>query len=332
MDALIIRFSSLGDVILASAVVEAIRLTHPECAIHFLTKRRYEQVFAGDERISSLTGIEGGESPGAIVSRLGRKSYDVVIDLHGSLRSFGVRMLLTSPVIMTVRKHNLARRMMILTRNRYRRHFDVLGNYLDTLGPLGIVERILPRILPAAEAVHDADRLLVHERLHDGGRLIGIAPGSLHAMKRWSGESFAAVADMLADRGDVPVFVGDAGDREVIGWIMTRMRNEARSVAGETNLAGAIGFMSRLAGMITNDSGPMHIAGALGVPFVAVFGPTHPDLGFCPGYPRGIVLTTGEPCSPCSLHGAADCRMPSRRCMDGITPGMVLDALDRQLN
>jgi heptosyltransferase II len=332
MDILLIRFSSLGDVVLMSAVVEALARRSPGCSINILTKRRYSDVFASDERITQVTGIEDNDPVSGIIDQLGRSQFDAVIDLHRSIRSVRVAAKLRAPVKRGIRKNVIGRRMMVWTRNRYRRHFDVLESYLSTLGGLGTGERVMPRIFPSPEAVVEAERLLSGYRSGSGtGRIIGIAPGARHDTKRWNEQSFASLAGVFADRGDKPVFIGDSGDREVIGRIATTMKRDVASFAGDLTLAGTIGLISQLDAVVTNDSGPMHLAGALGVPFAAVFGPTHPDLGFCPGYPRGCVITTNEPCSPCSLHGDAPCRMTVRRCMDAVTVEMVRDCIDGML-
>jgi heptosyltransferase-2 len=107
------------------------------------------------------------------------------------------------------------------------------------------------------------------------------------------------------------------------------MKERPLDLAGELDLAEIVAFVARAAAVVTNDSGPMHIAGALGTPFVALFGPTHPDLGFAPGYPGGTVLHAGLSCSPCSFHGERPCRVSGQRCLTDITPRMVLDALPR---
>jgi heptosyltransferase-2 len=99
------------------------------------------------------------------------------------------------------------------------------------------------------------------------------------------------------------------------------------SLAGTIGLAETVAVITRFKALVTNDSGPMHIAGALGIPFVAMFGPTHPDLGFDPGYPSGTVLHSGARCSPCSVHGEKPCRMRSRFCMDDLGWEMVRDCL-----
>jgi heptosyltransferase-2 len=324
---LVIRFSSLGDVVLATAVVEAVLDAFPACRITVLTKRMYDPVFAFDERIARVVGISGNESPWRIAERTGGR-FDAVIDLHGSVRSVLVGSLIRARVKVRVNKHSVARRIMIWSRNRFRRRFDVLGSFLDTLKSLGIEGRMLPRIVPGRRALDDTDTLLSPLR-KPSGRLIGLAPGSRHPTKRWSSPSWVRLAERMFARGDVPVFIRDAQDAAFVEEIRSAMSLDIPSLADSSDLAATIGIMARLDGVVCNDSGPMHLAGALGTPFAALFGPTHPDLGFAPGYPYGAVLHAGLPCSPCSLHGQAPCRLGIRRCMDAITVETVERELDR---
>ncbi|MFC1551407.1 glycosyltransferase family 9 protein [Candidatus Latescibacterota bacterium] len=327
MDILIIRFSSLGDVVMTSAAVEALKRNFPESHIYYLTKKQYSQIFESDERIYKVIGITGNESPFEIAKSLGRKDFDAVIDLHGSIRSILVSSALRSPKKLRIVKHSLARRLMILSRNRYRRTFDFLGSIMDTLKPLDISWREMPKIVPD-ESVADIARSVLN--IENGGRdhkIIGIAPGSRHVTKRWNEHSFAGLADAISANGDVPVFLGDKSDTPVIDRIGAMIGSEPFSLAGKIDITTTVSVISHLDSLVTNDSGPMHIAGALGVPCAAVFGPTHPVLGFCPGYPAVSIFHSGAVCSPCSIHGATPCRMPRRFCMDDITDEAIFDSL-----
>ncbi len=326
---LVMRFSSLGDVVMASAVVEAIYRHDASCGITMLTKEAYAPLFSTDHRVERVEGIRDGEPP-SVVARRFDETFDAVIDLHGSLRSIAVATFLRSPRKLRLNKHALARRVMIVSRNRFRMRFDVLASYLDTIRPLGIRESVLPRIVPGERALRaGTDMLSIHRR--EGGKVIGIAPGSLHPEKRWSPESYALLADRIVARGDMPIFIGDRFDTKFIRVIISRMTGDSVSLAGEIDLLTTAGVIALLDGLVCNDSGPMHLAGALGTPFAAIFGPTHPDLGFTPGYPWGAIVHSNVHCSPCSLHGRTPCRYPSRRCMEGITGDRLLRELDRMI-
>ncbi|MFC1537914.1 glycosyltransferase family 9 protein [Candidatus Latescibacterota bacterium] len=327
MDILIIRFSSLGDIVMTTAAVEALKRKFPESHIYYLTKRDYVQVFDNDERIFKVIGITGNESPFEIIKTIGRNEFDTVIDLHGSIRSIFVSAVLKASKKLRIDKHSFARRLMILSHNMYRRNFDVLGSIMDTLKPLDISGSELPKILPNEKYTDIARSLLSLESGERNNKVVGIAPGARHSTKRWNEHSFARLADEISAKGDLPVFIGDSNDLDVIERIEGIMHSKQFSLAGKIDISTTISVISLLDSLVTNDSGPMHIAGALGVPCVTVFGPTHPMLGFCPGYPSVSIIHSGAECSPCSIHGASQCRMKSRFCMDDITCDTVFELL-----
>jgi len=333
MDILIIRFSSLGDVIMATAVVEALKRNFSESCVYFLTKSDYSQVFESDERIFKVIEIQGYETPFEIIKKSGKKEFDVVIDLHSSTRSIIVSALIRAPQKLRLNKHSLARRFMILSRNRFRRKFDVLGSYLETLKPLGlgIHCKVLPKLVTDGKIPDTVNIFRDRQSIEWENRVIGIAPGGRHKTKMWNEESFAKLADEIVNRGDTAVFIGDKTDMKVVERIREIMTGKSISLAGKIDLSETISVISRLNALVANDSGPMHIAGALDIPFVAVFGPTHPDLGFCPGYSSGTIIHSGAKCSPCSLHGSSPCRKKHRFCMDDITWEKVMDALNKTM-
>jgi heptosyltransferase-2 len=117
----------------------------------------------------------------------------------------------------------------------------------------------------------------------------------------------------------------------VIERIRPRAEDEGVFKAVNLPLNEFMSLINRCDCFVTNDSGPMHIASALGVPVVAIFGPTHPNLGFSPIGSANVVLTANVECSPCSLHGEKKCHEKSRYCMDLIEPEMVTDAVGKLL-
>ncbi len=325
MTILIIRFSSLGDIVLTTSVVEALSRSHPDAEIHFLTKEQYAPLFQADKRIARVITLGRKETVAGLRRRLDAYSYDVILDLHSSIRSRLIATKLKAFQKLCIKKNAIQRRLMVLSRGRYRVNLDVLGNMLDTVRPFGVEERVYPRLLPNTTEIEKLKAQLPDE----GEALVGIAPGARHAMKRWYAESYARLADELHVSGRIPVFIGDKNDSAFIDEIRGNMKADSLSFAGALDLASTVSLISLMAAVVTNDSGPMHIAGALNVPFAAVFGPTHPDLGFAPGYPGSIVLHANIPCSPCSIHGEKPCRMKTRLCMDGINWRNVYDTIIR---
>jgi heptosyltransferase-2 len=148
---------------------------------------------------------------------------------------------------------------------------------------------------------------------------VGINPGAFFGTaKRWLPERFAAVGDLLAAQGARVVLVGGRAEREVAGAIAAQMTAPARVLCGDTSLAELVGVLARLRLLVTNDSGPMHLAAALGVPVVAVFGPTDWRETHPVGDGHRLVR---EPvhCSPCRLR---ECPI-DHRCMRRVTVDRV---------
>lgn len=316
---LVIRFSSLGDVVIATAAVEALKRKFPDCSVTFLSKDLYGGLFSFDSRIEKFIGIQGTESPSDIAV-MAEGPFDAVIDIHDSLRSRVVSSFLKSPLKLKVRKHSVLRRLMVFSRGIYRHKFDTLGSITETLKSLGINTVSMPKLIVSDEL---AERTFI-ETVRSSKPVIGIAPGAKHSTKIWTLASYASFADRLYDRGFLPVFLGNIDDESIIAVIRKRMNNESALASFKYGLAETAALISRLKGVIANDSGLMHVAGALGIPVVGIFGPTHPDLGFWPGYNPGAFIHSGEKCSPCSVHGEAPCRMERPYCMEKITPDYVL--------
>lgn len=161
------------------------------------------------------------------------------------------------------------------------------------------------------------------ELLGADGPWVGINPGAYFgSAKRWIPARYAAVGDLLAARAGARVVVlGGAAERPLSESIAGAMRVPARVLCGETTLPELVGVLSRLALLVTNDSGPMHVAAALGIPIVAVFGPTD-WRETAPVTERQRLVRESVPCAPCLLR---DCPI-DHRCMRSITVERVARA------
>jgi heptosyltransferase-2 len=153
-------------------------------------------------------------------------------------------------------------------------------------------------------------------------RLIALCPGSINSRaKRWPAQRYAALADRLIDElGATVLLVGSAGEAEVALEVSRQMRHEPVMLTGQTNLAELIAVLSLVDLLVTNDTGPAHIASALGRPTLVIFGPTNP-LTTRPFSPYGEIVREPPDCAPCMLR---DCPI-DHRCMTAITPDAVFE-------
>jgi heptosyltransferase-2 len=197
--------------------------------------------------------------------------------------------------------------------------------YLCLLDGLGI-----PRPVPAVLklAVTEKEREAMEERLASlgidrGASIVAINPGATYgSAKRWYPERFAAVADSLAEEwGARVVVVGSDAEAPLAGEIEAAARRGVANMAGKTTVREMMAILSLSSFLVTNDSGPMHIGAALGVPLVAIFGPTD-WRRTAPWSPLAKVVRVEIDCSPCRRR-ACD---RGHECMLGVTPEMVVDA------
>jgi len=197
--------------------------------------------------------------------------------------------------------------------------------YLRLLEALGI-----PRPDPVSLSlrVSTEERDAIRQRLAtlgipSGRRIVGINPGATYgSSKRWYPERFAAVADVLSREWDASVvLMGSAPEKPLADEIEAVMQHRPANIAGRTTVRELMALLSECFFLVTNDSGPMHIAAAFGVPIAAVFGPTDWNKT-SPWTGRARVVRVDVDCSPCRLR---ECDR-GHECMLGITPEMVVDA------
>jgi heptosyltransferase-2 len=157
--------------------------------------------------------------------------------------------------------------------------------------------------------------------------LIGLAPGSVWATKRWP--YYTELACLL--NGDARLaIVGGKDDAPIAAEIAAAASNRVVDATGKLSLLGSAELIRRCAILVTNDSAPQHLASAVGTPTITVFGPTVPEFGFGPLAPRSkTVGVAGLECRPCDRHGPMRCPLGHWRCMRELTASVVADAIAR---
>lgn len=341
---LVIRFSSMGDIVLTSPVTRQLSRLFPDAEIDFLTRSEYAPLAHALAGVDAVQCFEPGTGLVRLVTRLRARRYDLVIDLHGNLRSRLVVMAGIAGRVLRYDKRRFARMAIVRRRRRSRpvphtvdRYLEVLER-LDVGAPPGLEgaqtapEKRLPQLKVDAAAA-----AMVAERLAGAGvgpddRVLGVAPGASHGPKRWPPERFARVADYMAQSRDMKILLlGNEVDRPVTGEVARAIERPAVDWTGATDLAMLPAAVRRCALLVSNDSGPMHVATAVGTPVIGVFGATHPRLGFAPVGPADTAVTLDLPCSPCSLHGNRACRLRTHACMEELDPRRVIAEAERRV-
>lgn len=202
--------------------------------------------------------------------------------------------------------------------------------YLRLVAAMGVplVARS-PLLVPSARAEAAADRLWTAHGLPTEARVIGLCPGAAYGpAKRWWPERFAALADRLIVETGIPVVLfGSPEEVPLAEQVRSRMVQRAISLAGRDTLSSFMALAARCRVLVTNDSGSMHLASAVGTPVVAIFGPTDPRRT-APVTLQARVLRRDLPCSPCFR---TTCPYPDHPCMRAIEVDEVNDAVLRIL-
>ena len=342
---LVIRLSSVGDIVLSSPLVRALHGRYPGCQIDFLVKEEYADLVRYNPHITRVVPFPAGGTPGDL-HRLRRliasSGYDLIIDIHDSLRS---RYLAAGTVPVTrVNKRKIARTLLVAFKRDVYARFggapDVPARYLETVRDQGVTDDGLPPEIYFTEAVRArAGALLAESGFPPGARAIGLCPGARHGNKMWPADRFAACGAALAERhGKCVIIFGGPEEAGICATIEGTIRAllpgaVALSMAGKLSLLETAAAMDRCAVVVANDTGLMHIAAARRVPLVAVFGPTVRQFGFFPrGAQAAVVEHPGLACRPCTHIGLPRCPEGHFRCMNEISAEDVALAAGERLS
>ena len=311
---LVIRFSSLGDVVLAEPIFRVLKQKYPQAKVGFATKRAYQEVLEGHSSLNALFLLDTDFEK--FTEEVRSFNPDLIIDLHKTFRSRKLSGKFPKTKKLAYPKARWERIWKVLTKSR-KPVAHTMERYLKTIKSNGSV--IVPQLhLPRTE-----DR---RRSVAPGGFTVGFGLGAKWETKRWPVEHFAKLAQLLSKSFPVARLVL-FGSEEEYG-----LGNEFRkSFASLFQIVFVFGqplervknCLSKLDLLVSNDSGLMHLGAALGVPTLGFFGPTHPVLGFAPLGEKSKALTLDLYCSPCSLHGKAPCFRSRRFCLEDLTTEKV---------
>jgi ADP-heptose:LPS heptosyltransferase len=318
---LVIRFSSIGDIILTTPVLAALKARYPQASIHFLVMDRFADAISGNPHIDELICFQKDRFKGllglarfALGLRAGR--YDMIVDLHAKLRSMLISTLVPARVL-RYKKRALWKSIGVgLGWFRYHVDDTIVRNYFGPLHHLGIRY--------GAETLHfdvdPADRAAMAR--YDGS--VVMAPGAANFTKRWPLGYFAELGKRLSQN---IVLIGGAEDRSELDAVCQHIGSRCINLAGQLTLKQSGALICASEFVIANDSGPFHIARALSKQVFVFFGPTDP--GMFTFNENAILIYEGIKCSPCSLHGDKKCPRGHFRCMLNLTPQRVLQIIAR---
>jgi lipopolysaccharide heptosyltransferase II len=323
---LIIKPGAIGDLLQMTPVIRALKLKYPSARVSLLVGSwQTAQLFKYNERVHETLLYEKNEehrtfgSLLALRRQLKMHQYDLVVNFQRSnLRTW----FLASAAIPC--------RMLVYHKARKRKVHAVV-NYLETLAPLGIGARdVSLELTPGPEDREYARNLLAGMGTGAGAPLIALNPGASHTVNRWPPKRFAELADRMSDRLSARVLlVGGPDDVPLVGEILARTASKPMSLAGKISLLETAAVMEQASLLVSGDTGPLHLATAVGTRVVALFGAADPERTGPVG-PGHIVLRSDAPCVPCRSRTCTN--KNHLACMDKISVDRVFSAVTSMLH
>jgi heptosyltransferase-2 len=350
---LIIKLCCVGDILFTTPAIRALRKGFSKAYLAYLVgswskeiiedNPNLDEVIIYDPPAHSFSRWRAFISTLSCLRKLRQKRFDLAVIFHrtsfGGLFSLlggipqrigfdyaGQGRLLTQKVVFDTSKHEVDR-------------------YLDVVASLGLApagQSTEMKVMPKEE--NCASNLLRANGVKTEDRLIGILagggenPGTSMPTKRWQPAKFARLADTIIEECDAKViFVGGPGDEEVVKKVVSGMKNEPINLVGKTTFKQLAAVLKHCLLFIGGDSGPLHIAAAVGTPTIGIFGPSDPGL-VAPRGENHLVVWKNVPCSPCywpdtvlTGHDFSSCLKGTLECMEKITVEDVLAAVRQQM-
>ncbi|MEE8481446.1 MAG: glycosyltransferase family 9 protein [Desulfobacterales bacterium] len=315
MKILIIRLSSIGDIILTTPVLDAIKSRFPDAVIDFLVMDRFKEAISGTPWIDNLILFEKEKHISVtdlvrFSKKLNKNNYDIVIDLHAKIRSIVIAIMLKAKVLRYKKRAWWKSVLVPLRLIKYHVDDTIVVNYFMPLKKIGIH--------------YTGEKLKFYFSKNDLKRVSGfndfivMAPGAANYTKQWPKEYFAQLGKILSEK---IILIGGKSEYDTFEDIRRIIGDRCENLAGKLSLKESGALISKSKYIITNDSGTFHIARGVSKKAFVIFGPTDP--GMFEYDADSILLYDGADCSPCSLHGDKKCPKKHFSCMMALTPERV---------
>jgi lipopolysaccharide heptosyltransferase I len=341
MRLLIVRLSAFGDIVHAWPLVSAIREARPDASIDWLVDARYESVLdlvAGlNERLvvrapqasasQARTAFTGGTAGWlALVGALRRRRYDVAIDAQGLLKSSVLARASGARRVVGFDRAGLREphaRWFLGEQVATDRRAHIVRKNLALVSALGITPPAAVRMPVAVPSSQVADHVAAES---PGGRYVLVNPGGGWPNKRWEPARFGELAARIREQLGLACWVlWGPGEEDLAADVVARARHGAHQTPA-TTISDVAALAARAALVVSGDTGPLHLAAAVGAPIVGLYGPTWPERNG-PWDPDDVVISRAP---ACGCHHKRQCRR-ERRCLDDISVDNVFGAVQRRL-
>lgn len=326
---LIIRLSSIGDIVLTTPVIRCLRQQFPDDEIHFLTKLSYKGILESNPYLNKVHVL--GDSFELMLHELQTEEYDYIIDLHHNLRTLRIKKFLKNVKAFSFNKLNVQKFIYTNLKINTLPDKHIVDRNLETIGSLGAVNdgKGLDYFIPDKDRINTKDLPAAH-MLGYIAVVIGAALATkkmpLHKLK----ELCAAIQHPI-------VLLGDKNDQEDGKAIAATDDIKIYNACGKFNLNESADILRGARLVISHDTGLMHIAAAMQRPVISIWGNTVPSFGMYPYYGKlsaqhfDIVQVNKLWCRPCSKIGYNKCPLGHFKCMEKIAVNEIVNMVHHRL-
>ena len=323
---LIIRFSSIGDIVLTTPVIRNLKQQVEDSEIHFLTKSKFKGVVENNPYIDKLHCLEKGNFK-QLIRNLKNEDIDYIIDLHNNLRTIRFKRKLKR-LPFTFDKLNWKKFLLVNFKINKMPDIHIVERYMDTTKLFDVVNdnKGLDYFIPEKDEV---ELSTLPDSFHNG--YIAFVIGATYFTKRYPVEKVIEICN----KTDKPILlIGGPTDKEFGNKVLEGVTDKNRIIntCGEYNLNKSASLVKQSNVVLTNDTGLMHIAAAFKKKIISFWGNTVPELGMTPyqSAPESTIFETkGLKCRPCSKLGYHKCPKKHFKCMNDISVKEVINTIER---
>lgn len=303
---LILRFSSIGDIILTTPVVRCLKLQFPNAEVHFATKKQFQVLVENNPYIDKSFLLE--DSINSFIKKLQSEKYDYVIDLHNNLRTTLIKIGLYEAKSFSFNKLNFQKWLLVNLKINKMPNIHIVDRYLKTTETLGIKndEQGLDYFIPEKDIVN----------LELKEKFVAYAIGGQHFTKKLPLSKIIEICKKIESK---ILLLGGKEDAEIGEQVRLVMGEKIINTCGKYNLNQSASIINQAEYVISHDTGLMHIAAAFRKKVISIWGNTVPEFGMYPYLTDYQVIENKNiSCRPCSKIGFDKCPKGHFKCMNDL--------------
>ena len=337
---LVIQTAFIGDVILTTPLIVALKEIYPNVIIDILVAPQCKIILETNPLINQIHVLDKKKFY-SLILKIKKEHYDLSVSPHSSFRS-GITALLAGINNRIGFKRNF--QQFFLTKSiPHKKGVHKIYKNLDLAllswklgvgnGESNPLLSIQTKLYPSSNNYQKAEKILQNINERDPRKIILIAPGSVWFTKRWLLINYFQLTQKLIEKKYYVILAGAPAEKELNEYILNKIDNKAyvKNIAGDFDLLDSAALIEKIDLVVCNDSGILHIANAMNTPVFAIFGPTVKSLGYFPYQKNDYVFEADLECRPCGSHGGIKCPKKHFNCMKMVTVEVVFNEIIKRL-